>query len=67
MSEPRERDQSGRFLKRGANDRFEVDVWRIEDGEHIKKLWDATQEEVDEVQEQYGDDMAYDIVVKQKD
>lgn len=66
MSE-RERDPfTGQFLKAGANERFEVSVYRMADGDHIKQLWDATNEEVEDVQEQYGGDPEYDVVVKPK-
>jgi hypothetical protein len=45
--------------------RFEVTVWDHE-GNIVKKAWDANHDEVDEVREQYSDDLLKTIVVEER-
>lgn len=43
--------------------RYEVSVWSVVAGDHVKKLWEATEEEADNLYEQYADEPFYDVVV----
>jgi hypothetical protein len=43
---------------------FEVTVWDIVNGDVVKKLWRATQEDLDDLERLYGDDPQYEIVVE---
>lgn len=43
--------------------RYEVSVWSVVAGDHVKKLWEATEEELDDLYEQYADEPFYDVVV----
>lgn len=45
--------------------RYEVEVWNIVEGDLVKKLWDATEDEVAEVEERYADEPFYDVVVRE--
>ena len=38
------------------NRRFEVTVWNTIDGDIVKKYWEATLDEVDEIEESFRDD-----------
>lgn len=52
--------------KKPTNDeRYEVTVWDHE-GDIVKKLWDATHEEAEEVREQYEDDPFKTVVVEER-
>lgn len=48
------------------NESFEVTVWDHE-GDIVKKLWDATYEEAEEVQAQFEDDPFKTVVVERRD
>ena len=41
--------------------RYEISVWNFE-GDVVKKLWDASEQELDEVREQYADEPV-DVVI----
>lgn len=43
--------------------RYEVSVWNVVEGDHVKKLWEATEAELDDLYEQYADEPFYDVVV----
>lgn len=43
--------------------RYEVSVWNIVEGDHVKKLWEATEKELDDLREWYDDDPFYQVVV----
>ncbi len=40
---------------------FEVTVWDMFDGDIVKKLWEATEDDIEEIEENYGDDPRYSI------
>ena len=44
---------------------FIVTVWDMIEGDIHKKIWEATQNEADEVQDQYEDDPRYNVVVEE--
>lgn len=48
-----------------ADERYEVTVWDHE-GDVVKKLWDATYEEAEEVREQYVDDPLKTVVIEER-
>ncbi len=50
---------------RGAAPTYDVTVWGDE-GDIVKKLWDATQDEVDEVYEQFEDEPNRTIQVEER-
>ena len=66
MIEPRERDERGRFVRKGANERYDVAVWNIATGDHMKQYWGVTYEEAEEVRERYADDPEIDVVVEDR-
>lgn len=66
MTKLRERDEQGRFVRKGANERFDVAVWNIATGDHLKQLRDITYEELEEVREQYADEPEIDVVVEER-
>lgn len=43
--------------------RYEVSVWNLVDGDHVKKLWEATEAELDALREWYEDEPFYQVVV----
>ena len=44
---------------------YEVTVWNDE-GDIVKKLWEATIEEADEVREEYADDPFKTVIIEEK-
>jgi hypothetical protein len=47
-----------------ADDRFDVTVWNMFEGDIAKKLWDATWDEVQDVYKQYDADPFYEVQVE---
>lgn len=45
---------------------FEVTVWNMMDGDIVKKAWSATQAEVDEIEEYYGDEPLYSVQIEER-
>lgn len=43
--------------------RLEISVWNIVEGDHVKKLWDASWADYDALVEQYEDEPFYDVVI----
>lgn len=43
---------------------YEVTVWNMMDGDIVKKLWNATAVEANEIREQYADDQTKDVQVE---
>jgi hypothetical protein len=43
--------------------RYEISVWNIVEGDVVKKLWEATDAELADIKERYGDEPFYDIVI----
>lgn len=43
--------------------RYEISVWNIVEGDLVKKLWDATEAELTDIEDRYGDEPFYDIVI----
>ena len=43
---------------------YQVTVWNIATGDIVKKLWEATEEELDEVEEQYRDEPFHEIQIE---
>lgn len=43
--------------------RYEISVWNIVNGDHVKKLWEATEKELQEIEDWYGDEPFYQIVI----
>lgn len=56
---------AGRDVDGRPEERFEVTVWDHE-GNIVKKLWDASDDEVEEVREQYGDEPLKTVVVEER-
>jgi hypothetical protein len=46
-----------------AEPRFEISVWNNVEGDVIKKLWDASQDDYDALLEQYEDEPFYEVVI----
>lgn len=42
---------------------YEISVWNNVEGDLVKKLWDASQAELDELEEKYRDEPFYQIVI----
>lgn len=57
-----ERDR-GPLCEECDPDKCEVTVWGME-GDIVKKLWEASPFQVDEIEEQYGDDGRYSVQVE---
>lgn len=49
------------------DERYDVTVWDLRDGDIVKKLWEAAYEEAEEVREQYADEPFYDVQIEEKD
>lgn len=45
--------------------RFEVTVWDMMDGDIVKKRWDATQAEVDEIEEEFRDEPFREVQIEE--
>lgn len=43
--------------------RYEVSVWNVVEGDHVKKLWEATEKELDDLRERYVDEPFYQVIV----
>jgi hypothetical protein len=46
-----------------AEPRFEISVWNNVEGDVVKKLWDACQDDYDALLEQYEDEPFYEVVI----
>lgn len=46
--------------------RYEVTVWNLIEGDIVKKLWDASEEELAEVEGRYADESGYEVQVEEK-
>lgn len=44
----------------------DINVWRISDGELVNKVWDASDEDLDELEQFYADDPDIDIQVEDR-
>lgn len=51
---------------RGPAPTFEVTVWDDTNGDIVKKLWEATDDEVDEIREQYEGEGFYTVQVEER-
>jgi hypothetical protein len=56
------RNARGRFAREVSI--YEVTVWDMADGDIVKKLWEASQGELDDIQDRYGDDPRYSVQVE---
>jgi hypothetical protein len=55
-----------RAKKKPVDDRqYEVTVWDMRDGDIVKKLWQASAEELAEVEELYSDEPFYSVQVEE--
>lgn len=45
---------------------FEVTVWDMMEGDIVLKRWDATQSEVDQIEEQYRDEPFREVQVEER-
>lgn len=43
--------------------RYEISVWNIVEGDVVKKLWEATEAELADIEEWYRDESFYQIVI----
>ena len=57
--------ETGREVDGRPEERFDVTVWDHE-GNVVKKLWDATDDEAEEVREQYADEPLKTVVVEER-
>lgn len=46
-----------------AEPRYEISVWNIVEGDLVKKLWEATEAELAEIEERYRDEPFYEVVI----
>lgn len=46
-------------------DLYEITVWNHE-GDVVKKIWSASQKDADEIEEQFGDDTMFIVVIEEK-
>lgn len=44
---------------------YEVTVWNLQNGDIIKKVWEATEEELCEIEEQYRDEPFCNIQIEE--
>ena len=51
---------------KGNETRYEVTVWDIINGDIVKKLWNATAEEADEIRDQFEDEPFREVVVEER-
>lgn len=42
---------------------YEISVWNNVEGDLVKKLWDASQAELDHLEEYYADEPFYQVVI----
>ena len=42
---------------------YEITVWNVTNGDIERKCWDADEDELREVEEMYGDEPLYDVVI----
>lgn len=49
-----------------ADERYEVTVWDIREGDIVKKLWDASYEEAEEVREHYADEPFHEVQIEER-
>lgn len=42
---------------------YEISVWNVVEGDIVKKVWDGTEEELGEIEEQYDDEPFYQIII----
>lgn len=43
--------------------RYEISVWNITNGDLVRKLWEATEADRGQIEEQYDDEPFYEIVI----
>lgn len=43
--------------------RYEISVWNIVEGDLVKKVWEGTEAQLQDIEERYGDEPFYDIVI----
>jgi hypothetical protein len=43
--------------------RYEISVWNISEGDLIRKFWNATEDYLADIEEQYSDEPSYSIVI----
>lgn len=58
------RDDAGRFISPADVARFRVTVWNLTEGDIEKKLWEASQREVDEIEARYEDEPGFEIQIE---
>lgn len=46
-----------------AEYRYEISVWNIVEGDVVRKLWDASEDDLEAIEEQYGDEPFYEVVI----
>lgn len=46
---------------------YEVTVWNVTNGDIVKKLWNASEADLQEIEEYYGDEPIYEIVAEPKE
>jgi hypothetical protein len=51
---------------RGDAPTYEVTVWNDSNGDIVKKLWEATEDEVDDIRERYEDEPFHSVVVEER-
>lgn len=61
----RARDERGRFISEYRDvKKHQVTVWDSRDGDIVEKLWEASEAEVDEIEERYRDEPFMDVQVE---
>ena len=60
------RGEGGRFVSPKDIERYEITVWDLSNGNIVEKLWEASERDLDRIEEQYRDEPGIDIEVEEK-
>ena len=59
------RDERGRFISQKDIPQFCVEVWSLIDGDLMEKHWEATERELEEIEDRYEDIEFVEIIIKE--
>ena len=62
----RPRDECGRFVSPKDIGQYCVTVWDIQDGDIIEKIWNASQRDLDELEQRYQDEPGIEIQIEDR-
>ncbi len=59
------RDEQGRFVSEKDVEKYDITVWNLIEGEIVSRLRHATERQLSEIEEQYGDEPGCEIQVEE--